>query len=128
MGQFPQDLKSMAWSKSHPGERSLVEVPVAAHGLQPQHGSWVFMEGWQQQGQKTFGKEFLFPWTNLEWWDWAGLWGQCWLGDSFLSLALEVAHGALTLSHGQQRGQSSACPQELTLGLDLPVRTGNDLS
>lgn len=50
----------MAWSKSHPGERSLVEAPVAAHGLQPQHGSWVFMEGWQQQGQENLWKRVSF--------------------------------------------------------------------
>lgn len=114
----------MAWSKSHAGERCLVEVPVAAQGLQPQHRSW----GWQQQGQTKLGKRFSYSLARLEWWDWAGLWAQCLLGDPFLSPALEAAAGDLALSHSQQRGQSSACSWELTLGLELPMRTGNYLS
>lgn len=74
-------------------------------------------------------EEFLFSWMS-----WSGGFGlgcevsACWVTDSCHPPALEAAHGDLTLPHGQQRGQSSACSWELTLGLDPPLRTGNDPS
>lgn len=50
----------MAWSKSHPGERCLVEVPVAAQGLQPQRRSWGLTQGWHSRPNTTLKNSLFF--------------------------------------------------------------------
>lgn len=90
--------------------------------------SWGVHGGLAAAGpNKTLKKSFFFPGQ-------AGAVGLSWAvgsvpaGSPFLSPALGAARGVLSLSHGQQRGQSSACSWELTPGLDLLTRTGDDLS
>lgn len=73
----------MAWSKSHPGEGCLVEVPVAAPGLSHSTGAGAHRGLATAGPKKTLEKSFFLPGP-------AGVVGLGWavgsvLGDPFLS-------------------------------------------